>query len=247
MPQTRIGRLLYVLVLLTGFLLLGSSLFRKHKPTAINGPSPVFLTAPANTALAQAIDAGNIPTVKSLFLKRPDIKQVVDTNTGETPLLRAVHRGQLEVTRLLLAHGAAPQEAMSATVSGLYHGYSLGNGRLNRTNYEAIYKTLRAQDVALTPVQAVQMNDLAALQSAVKAGANVNSAERWDGTPPVLCRCRWSGGDSALAARAWSQRQSAVPGEADAADGGLMGAKQSSGDAACRLAAGAWSRPERQR
>lgn len=143
------------------------------------------LGASGDTALTQAVKAGNAAAVRALLKSGADVN--VRSGDGATPLLWAVHGGHLEIARALIDGGAAVDAANDFGITPLLHASRTGNAAMVDLLLRAGADPSRTHPEGETPLMAAaRAGSVQAVRLLVARGADVNAAESFQQTTALM-------------------------------------------------------------
>jgi ankyrin len=160
---------------------------RRNMETAPN--FPWMVTADPLPLIKKLLDAGANPNALVQNTPRARMREGSPRIVFATPLMRAAFAGDLELTKLLLSHGADPKiissdgETMLAAACGLafIQGYHRGRPSAERLEVVKIFAELgvdvnQADDYGITALMAAaNMGDTKMIQYLVDKGANLGA------------------------------------------------------------------------
>jgi ankyrin len=160
---------------------------RRNMETAPN--FPWMVTADPLPLIKKLLDAGADPNALIQNTPRARMREGSPRIVFATPLMRAAFAGDLELTRLLLSHGADPKiistdgETMLAAACGLafIQGYHRGHPAAERLEVVKLFVDLgvdvnQADDYGITPLMAAaNMGDTSMIQYLVDKGADLGA------------------------------------------------------------------------
>lgn len=158
---------------------------RRNMETAPN--FPWMVTQDPLPLIEKLLDAGADPNVLVNNTPRARMREGSPRIVFATALMRAAFAGDLELVKLLLAHGADPSiistdgETMVSAAAGLafVHGYHRGQSPADRLETVKLFVTLgndvnQADDYGITPLMAAaNLGDTAIIQYLVDQGADL--------------------------------------------------------------------------
>jgi len=160
---------------------------RRNMETAPN--FPWMVTADPLPLIKKLLDAGANPNALVQNTPRARMREGSPRIVFATPLMRAAFAGDVELTKLLLSHGADPKiisndgETMLAAACGLafIQGYHRGRPAAERLEVVKTFVELgvdvnQADDYGITPLMAAaNMGDTKMIQYLVDKGANLGA------------------------------------------------------------------------
>ena len=158
---------------------------RRNMETAPN--FPWMVTQDPLPLISKMLDAGANPNALVNNTPRARMREGSPRIVFATPLMRAAFAGDVELVKLLLAHGADPSiiskdgETMVSAAAGLafVHGYHRGKPAKDRLETVKLFVTLgndvnQADDYGITPLMAAaNLGDTAIIQYLVDQGADL--------------------------------------------------------------------------
>lgn len=160
---------------------------RRNMETAPN--FPWMVTTDPLPLIKKLLDAGANPNALVQNTPRARMREGSPRIVFATPLMRAAFAGDLELTKLLLSHGADPKiisndgETMLAAACGLafIQGYHRGRPAAERLEVVKVFVELgvdvnQADDYGITPLMAAaNMGDVKMIQYLVDKGADLRA------------------------------------------------------------------------
>jgi ankyrin repeat protein len=160
---------------------------RRNMETAPN--FPWMVTTDPLPLIKKLLDAGANPNALVQNTPRARMREGSPRIVFATPLMRAAFAGDLELTKLLLSHGADPKiisndgETMLAAACGLafIQGYHRGRPAAERLEVVKVFVDLgvdvnQADDYGITPLMAAgNMGDVKMIQYLVDKGADLRA------------------------------------------------------------------------
>jgi ankyrin repeat protein len=160
---------------------------RRNMETAPN--FPWMVTQDPLPLISKMLQAGANPNALVNNTPRARMREGSPRIVFATPLMRAAFAGDIELVKLLLAHGADPSvvskdgETMVSAAAGLafVHGYHRGKSPKDRLETVKLFVTLgndvnQADDYGITPLMAAaNLGDTAIIQYLVDQGADLGA------------------------------------------------------------------------
>jgi ankyrin repeat protein len=150
--------------------------------------------ASGDSPLAKAVKAGDIQSVRALIKSGADVN--AKSGDGSTPLLWAANSSRVEIARALIAAKATVDAANDFGVTPLLQASRVGDSAMVDVLLRAGANPSRAHPEGETPLMAASRSgSLATVRLLVARGVDVNAAESFQKTTPLMWAAAEGHGD----------------------------------------------------